>query len=368
MSGSISSAQKNHIQRIGALDGLRALAIWMVFNVHFLGWFAASNYFVPPESMWSNIIGVLRAGHLGVDLFFVTSAYLIYRALRGKAPRFVFFKKRIYRLLPAHLVVLIYIALRMPSLNLEGFLINVAFLAPIVPGIPVINEVTWSLTWEWFFYIFIFVAVLLSPRSEVTVILILLALSVAIAIIESNLLGLPPSFYFGRYAGFLIGVALVCFQSSRHARMRPQVIGMIAVAAFVIIITLQMIWSLNAGTIQNLPLQGGFFILASLAFAAIIFSALNSGTWVERLFSIAPLQYMGRISYSFYLVHSIVIGEILNRFPAQSISGVWLRYLIVFSATIAIASAMYYLFERSYFTQRRSNVEESWTSKRLRRS
>jgi peptidoglycan/LPS O-acetylase OafA/YrhL len=81
------------------LDALRACAILSVMLFHISG--------LLPEFLQQ----IAKFGWMGVDLFFVLSGYLIGTQLlrpytRGKAPNLrTFYRKRIYRILPAYLVV-----------------------------------------------------------------------------------------------------------------------------------------------------------------------------------------------------------------------------------------------------------------------
>jgi peptidoglycan/LPS O-acetylase OafA/YrhL len=86
--------------RLPGLDTLRAIAIVAVMLFH-LGWLLPKS-FAP----------VSRFGWMGVDLFFVLSGYLIGSQLlkpylAGETPSIAgFYRRRIYRILPAYLFVL----------------------------------------------------------------------------------------------------------------------------------------------------------------------------------------------------------------------------------------------------------------------
>ena len=128
---------------------------------------------------------------------------------------------------------------------------------------------------------------------------------------------------------------------------------MVAGLAFAAILLFMIFWKINPQLIENLPLQGGMYIGVSLCFMLIIRESFVQGGVVHRIFSLAPFQLVGKISYSFYLVHSVVIGTMLNEMPAvNSFGGVFLRYLVVLGTTLVIASIMYFLFERPYFKAR----------------
>lgn len=62
-----------HTERIVDLDGLRGVAIGMVFLFHYTGWIATQ--WSPPKL--STLFQVFSFGWTGVDLFFVLSGFLI---------------------------------------------------------------------------------------------------------------------------------------------------------------------------------------------------------------------------------------------------------------------------------------------------
>src|ERR1039458_207805 len=61
--------------RIPELDGIRAIAIWMVLLFHiFYGWVPVDHNFSPIPRV---VMLIVAHGWLGVDLFFVLSGFLI---------------------------------------------------------------------------------------------------------------------------------------------------------------------------------------------------------------------------------------------------------------------------------------------------
>lgn len=88
--------------RLFGLDTLRALAILVVMLYHMTAF----------GELPSRILSVTDFGWMGVDLFFVLSGFLIGQQvlkpyLMGQRPSIAeFYRRRIYRILPAYLVVL----------------------------------------------------------------------------------------------------------------------------------------------------------------------------------------------------------------------------------------------------------------------
>src|SRR5215510_2387591 len=97
--------------RTPALEGLRGLAIVLVFFVHYHSLFGDYVEVNPVSHFISQFLGVI--GHCGVDLFFVLSGFLIYRiVLRKRASYLQFMRRRIQRIYPAFATIfVVYVAL-----------------------------------------------------------------------------------------------------------------------------------------------------------------------------------------------------------------------------------------------------------------
>src|SRR5215210_1654852 len=92
-------------QRNLPMEGLRGLAVTLVFFVHYHALF---KVWADPGSLTfavSDFLGTV--GLAGVDLFFVLSGYLIYGLIFKKPTRYAsFIKRRIQRIYPTFLFVL----------------------------------------------------------------------------------------------------------------------------------------------------------------------------------------------------------------------------------------------------------------------
>ena len=101
-------ARADH-SRVPELDGVRAVAIWMVLVGHiFYGWAVPDRAFAHVPGFLLQIIG---HGWLGVDLFFVLSGFLITGILldsRHKSHYFRnFYARRFLRIMPLYCAVVI---------------------------------------------------------------------------------------------------------------------------------------------------------------------------------------------------------------------------------------------------------------------
>lgn len=149
--------------RVLAMEGLRGIAVLMVFGVHyvalFFGWLA------PGHASAAVADGMREVGHAGVDLFFVLSGYLIYGAvIRRPVDLRRFLSRRVERIYPTFLAVFVlYLALsfvfpaqsKIPAGTGSAALYLVANLL-LLPGLfpiePMIT-VAWSLSYEFAYYL-----------------------------------------------------------------------------------------------------------------------------------------------------------------------------------------------------------------------
>lgn len=344
-------------KRIDVLDGLRALAMLLVFNVHFLNRYMSVDYFVRSDSLLFRIISSLNGTVVTVDLFFIISGYLIFDILKNRpVGAAIFFERRFGRLFAPHLAVICYIVfLRGLNTFTPGvFSLNLFFIAPLFPGVETYNSVTWTLAWEWIYYILIFFTMsIFSKRDEWFIFLVLCLLSATLAIVSYfNIVNIHfPEF--GRFISFYFGIILAIILKSRSEKLRKGIKCLLPVS-LVMIPTLAIIWTYKAEVIKALPMNGLYYIIASCCFLVIIFDSMVNKGLLNKIFSNVLIKSLGRISYSIYLIHSFVIMEVLNRMsPAENLSGIIFRYCVVLLTTIGLGTISYFLFEY-YFVRRPS--------------
>ena len=97
------------------------------------------------------------------------------------------------------------------------------------------------------------------------------------------------------------------------------------------------------------PTAGAWFngtgiYLLELATAVLIVASLESGV-VASLFKLSPLRWVGRISYSLYLWHYLVLGIVITLWPSDQ--GLPLAFVGV-AASFAVATVSYYCVERPF--------------------
>ena len=362
-----------------ALDGLRAIAVLMVFFQHY----GAGHAFI------------FGWGWTGVDIFFVLSGFLITGILydsQGKVHRYRdFYARRTLRIFPLYYLIWAVILLSAPIAHWRwnirwalwpAYLGNYArffflhqvgdpyrfdkltFGAPISSwfGYPFHLYIGhfWSLCVEEQFYV-IWPFVVYQVGKRETLIKVCLGVMVLSPIARAVLsMTLPPQllrmelFYRSlptRLDALLIGglIALMLRgpEEATVRRLRRPVLLSAAVA----FIALCLVSTKALG----LPLEGSAsnwigvfgFTLIDVFAAALILECIHPGSLLESCLSWKPLRALGIISYGFYVYHDLlhdVYSDLAHRISAEHAYP--LTLLIAFTATLLIATLSYRLLEK----------------------
>jgi peptidoglycan/LPS O-acetylase OafA/YrhL len=290
------------------LDGFRGFAALLVFINHFctLAGERWSRY-EPSVKPW--IAPLDRLGEGAVGLFFALSGLLILVSLeRSQSNFWLFWRRRLCRIMPAYwTVLLLYLlaswvvpsASKIPAGSAQATLymmLNILLLPVIYLEAPMIG-VSWTLGYELLFYLLVplWVIWVAGKRPSLkTKSVAMGAMAVAMACWFSIRGGPYP------VALFLVGM-LIYEQANCGWRLpedwdRPilGVLGLIASG--------MMPWSGPVWVLAKTILQGASaWLLLSAGLA-------NKGPQqTARCFSWLPLVQLGRISYSFYLIHGLCL-------------------------------------------------------------
>ena len=309
-----------------ALDGLRAVAVLAVLAYH-------QN---PAR---------LPGGFLGVDVFFVLSGYLITSLLLAEHEREggialrSFWVRRLRRLLPALLLCLLLVSayalwlappdtlaqLRGDGLASLAYVLNWRFVLEgrsyFFEFFPSPLRHLWSLSVEEQWYLiwpFVVAVTLRGPgargrRGAQRVLLVSMAAAAASAVWMSWLFDGaqdPSRAYYGTDAHaspLLLGAALAALAAQHRVRPGrttpawPVGLGGLVGAGV-------LAWAMRSMTGSSAWLYQGGFAVVAVATAAIIAAVVHeSGPWwqdpLRPLLALAPLRWLGRISYGVYLYH-----------------------------------------------------------------
>ncbi len=327
-----SAISHTRLAYLPGLDGVRAFAVIAVMMFH-------------------GGISFMTGGFMGVDVFFVLSGFLITSLLVGEWRQSLtirlgaFWARRARRLLPALLLMLLFVAffagvivpegtyaaLRLDALSTLFYVSNWHF---ILVGSNYFNETasasplihTWSLAVEEQFYV-IWPLVVLGVLHFAKSLKVLLGVCIVAAVasaVEMHVLYRSAidtnRVYLGTdtrsqclFIGCALAVGLVIITQRRHqdgllaagelwrpatARGRTlcAVAGLVGAAGAIVV------WTASDET-SSFLYSGGFF-LVGLCTAAVILSIVGTpSSIVPRFLSLAPVRYVGRISYGLYIWH-----------------------------------------------------------------
>jgi peptidoglycan/LPS O-acetylase OafA/YrhL len=288
------------------IDGLRAFAVLPVVLFHF--------------KIFPDYVG---GGFVGVDIFFVISGYLITGIIfaginKGTYSLIGFYDRRIRRIFPAliSLYVLSIASAFLLNFPSEAETIGRSIIAStfFVSNIffygrsgyfdrdsetnPLLH--TWSLSVEEQFYVLfplvVFAIRQFSHRARVSAITIIALGSFLYAayMVYANA---SAAFYLVQFRAWELAVgsllAINALPKISH-RWIAEVVGTLGMA---------MVCGSFVFLSRTLPFPGVAALAPCLGAAAIIYSGASHLTFVGRLLSLRPLQFVGLISYSLYLIH-----------------------------------------------------------------
>ena len=279
------------------LQGLRGFAASSVLLVH-IYLMALHGGFLPasfPEAAFSTL------GH-GVDLFFMISGFLIPSSLLRHGDLRRFLADRVTRIMPVYVMLHLAVYALGPIIGykwmrgfglgdwLLSFTTNLFFLAPLL-GLPLAQQNAWTLTWEWLFYIAFGLAWLVVRRHPRLARLAALPVILGVLVVSIRW----PSATF-----FLVGMAFARWQTPASPRGPG--------GAALVLSMLVAFYGLAQFASPALALLPG---------AVVFWSVLDRGSSTCRILETRPLQWLGKVSYSLYLVHPVAL------FPLQVLGG-WL--------------------------------------------
>jgi peptidoglycan/LPS O-acetylase OafA/YrhL len=372
-------------QRDTALDGLRGLAVLMIFFFHYGGGLHSTSPAI-------RLLGyAAQACWLGVVLFFALSGFLITGSLwdsMGLRHRLRnFYVRRALRILPLYFAVLLAaavfaIARGATLIQLKPMVIFVFFLQdfPHLSTLALQTPSTlplyhlWTLAVEEQFYL-LWPLVLLfahSRRHATRLSLWIFGITEIFLISVYTFSAFQGARTHHLYDDFLIthcgalalgaAVSLSMGNRSSPTGRKPgshRIIRKYAVPAFFIGIAIFLFSSVYSGSLYlSGPLQFWLGLPAiSITAAAAIPIVLRTGL-PRTIFSLAPLGWLGRISYGFYIFHILLepFYDHLSVNISHANSGEYyqvVRIVVAFPATCAIAWLSFHLFELPFLSLKR---------------
>lgn len=357
-----------------ALDGLRGVAILLVYLFHYGGGLRSSHLVVRALGY------ATETGWTGVILFFALSGFLITGSLwdsrQERGVLLNFYVRRVLRIFPLYYATVTIAVLASlargnrfgelwPVLLYAGFLQNLPGIVttanlPISP-LPLYH--LWSLAVEEQFYLLWPALVLLSRKRSRALYLCLwvVALSELFRIL-THLPIVPGDFAwtFGpslfTHAGTLaLGAALALALRGPHWKY----VERWATTAFLagVAIYLLVSWRCHSLYLGAYPQYTIGLFGVGLASAAAIPLVMRAGR-TRIVLSSAPLRFLGRISYGFYVFHIFLqpLFDFLGTYITHTDSGSsyqLVRFLTAFPITVLLAWLSFYFFEMPILAYKR---------------
>ncbi len=352
-------------ERLAALEGLRGYAAFLVFLVHAFGLLALLLFVIDVDrySVWGDhdairvLLILVSRSHYGVDLFFILSGLLMADlAVRRWPGAMRFLRRRWLRIYPAYAMSLVaagVIFWSWPdrSYRAADVLGNAALLQGIFPlGIPAINPPTWSLSFEVVFYLALPVAASAwVARRRAPGPTALLAAFVAI-VAAAALIPVRGGIQFAYFALFIPGIGLGLLDEAARenlARRIPLVAVLLAWTGFTLARKLELISIFDPA----------YYVCSALAGGLLVLKACDTRGLLARALASPIPRWLGRYSYSFFLVHFIVITRwsawLAERMP-PSHRPLFAALFLAGSLALSLAAArlLYAITERFYFRRR----------------
>jgi peptidoglycan/LPS O-acetylase OafA/YrhL len=351
------------------MEGLRGIAVLLVFFVHYSSgmapFFGANS-----ECIWW-IAAIHEVGNSGVDLFFVLSGFLIYKAIIDRSPNYTqYARRRVERIYPVFLAVLcIYVALsflfpgysRIPIAfgDASAYIMANVLLLPGIFSIEPIISVAWSLSYEALYYMLVpLLTGLLLMRHWRSQRRIVFVVAIYLFYIAAQWFGAAPHFRLTMFLGgiLLYEIAYGLGIDGQHGG-NPW-IDWLSLALFVIGLACFTLlgesrWMLGKTAAAAVP---GFlkFVILNGVFVLLVHRCLFAAGPAAHLFSLSPLRWLGNMSYTYYLTHSLGLHLFFKVLPAiaPTLKGSFLVYcgLVPFAIIITIGTSVpvYLFIERPF--------------------
>jgi peptidoglycan/LPS O-acetylase OafA/YrhL len=373
------------ISPIPALDGLRAVAVLLVLVFH--AWFERDGYIV--EGQLPQDFPIFY-GRTGVQLFFVLSGFLLFLpyakwlfGLQAQPNARLFYRRRALRVVPAYWVSLLILLPTVPltAARLLDGVAHAAFLSNALPdSVYTINGVFWTMAIEVQFYVLLplmaWATVQVARRTSPLVGLAALAIAtMGISALADRLSSIDAVANLPQ-AGLLVGqpsvwnwLAVFCCgmlvaaayvyvrQVWRPALVARRMLTVGATVAFCAGIGLAVAIAF-VPALHKVPMKTQLY---GMAYAAVLAGLVFGPRVLRYVFELRWVRFVGLISYSFYIWHTIVLAILAAALPAApSVQLAVVRLaLLGLPASIAVAYVSYMLSERPFLGARKQSHERA---------
>jgi peptidoglycan/LPS O-acetylase OafA/YrhL len=342
--GTAPAVQGASPNRFGAIDSLRGLLALGVVTHHTL---AGAAYF--EGGAWGDGTNVFmnNLGRVGVGMFFMITGFLFTVKASGPAidwPRF--FRHRFLRLFPLYAVVVALVHFIVFALDgwqlrttvFEGLLNAFDWLAFAIRHRPDINGhvhtewiiagVNWTLKYEVFFYVIATPLLHLGFRLLGRRVMGFVAVAACAFLYVANSMQVPNAHHF---LNLFLGV--LCAFVLPWLKPNLLVLKVLAVAAVIALFA------------SELPLV----IFCANVSIFLYMANLVHSEHVVRSAWVAPLQWIGEISYSIYLLHGVALYiTYLSYGVGLTLSAFWGLALTIVASVVLLSSITFNCIEKPF--------------------
>lgn len=332
-----------------------------------------------------SLLDLFLMGYLGVPLFFLLSGYLLTwtedrRVRRGSYSLSSYVKRRALRLVPAYYAAVVLVVLLWPTSPPIGDVAAVfTFLHGFMPAFPEgLDPAIWSLTPEVVFYA-VLPLLVLKLRSVPQRLLIfagLLAISVAtrllmaegffetLPLVGEALAGNRMYFYPTTLLYMFLAGVLLRMMVERLGEGRLRSGGYSYACSLGTVVAVAAVALLPYVVITDGLPRSPLALIAEAMVILFFASALLGSPVLKPLLRWKPLIFVGRISYSLFLLHMTVIFlsaryllfNLRPWFPEQSDAVIWAAFggytVAALAIAILLASASYRYIESPFLRRK----------------
>ncbi len=361
--------RSSNIKYLPEIDHLRAYAALLIIFYHGLHLYAWKFRFNSPFSFseWPQTANPIKAflleGHTAVAFFMVLSGFIFtLGCYRHKISYPGFIRNRFLRTYPLFLFMLVLGILIYPQqFNLEGLFRSLFFLGnyPGALSLGAFSAMFWAIAIEWQFYLLFPLFLWLLNRYGVTLLFLLISLMVllrlSLLVQGQDLQLLAYMTIWGRLDQFLIGMLVAVYYKTRFQPSRKWDLMML-VSLLTLAVSLT-VYNQLGGWISH----GGWKFIwptwEAMIWGLLIISYCSAAKHIPEIFS-KSLAAIGTISYSLYLIHYLIINELISRqwFLTISSAPMWNALantiLIALPLTLLISALTYRWIEKPFLSRR----------------
>jgi peptidoglycan/LPS O-acetylase OafA/YrhL len=293
-------------KRFEALDGFRGLCALCVAIFH-----------MPYIEKTFTEFSFFKGSAIFVDFFFILSGFVLTHgyAFKKNLTFWDFAKSRFFRLYPLHIftlgVVLCMLSVRGVAINFnvissaEAAFSGANSISELIPNLLLVhawsshttgvsfNYPSWSISIEFYMYFIFYLTLIITKNFKALVWSVVFIVSFILLYEKTDLLMTNVlrgnSNFFGGCLIYLVFTKINTFKMS------------VLLGTFIEIILLIGVYYIVQSTIEY---RG--FIATVLFFFTILFFAFEAGH-MSRLLVSRPLQELGKLSYSIYMVHALIL-------------------------------------------------------------